>query len=146
MRPVTDHNLIKCTLSCVDKEQKGGQEKKDMYKHPISKFNFDETDDEEVVKQLNDIDWEKLLNPRVAREDFNKIFREAIEEAALKAKVPQYNKRGVRASDEIVEKMVKQPIKLHVQLGSSNTERNTDRENIKKRIQEFETDIIHCLS
>ena len=119
-------------FKCVNKEQEEIRKKEPTYKYLISRFNFDEANDEELKKQLEAIRVGDLINPQTDRGDINKLFREALEKAALRAKVPQYN-RGKRANTEKFERMLKDRTKLHSQLKEESL-RNIDRENIEKQI------------
>ena len=141
MKPLSDHNLVKCKYNCINKEEEGIRGKEPTYKYLISKFNFEEADDEKFSKELEKIRISDLINSQTDRIDINKLFREALEEAVLRAKVPQYNNRGQRANTEKLERMLKDRTKLHSQLEEGSL-RNIDRENIEKQIERLNEEIL----
>ena len=92
-------------------------------------------------QQLEAIQISDVINSKTKREDINRIFREVLEEAALKAKVPQHNKRGIRANTEQLKKMLSERAALHQQLQEEDI-RNTDKEVIEKRIEQLNREIL----
>ena len=86
---------------------------------------------------------ENFFVVKTSRHDFRGIFREAIETAAVKAKVPQFNKQGVRANKENIQRMLKERTKLHALIqGKNSTMRHTDVEETEQRIEELNEKIL----
>ena len=64
MKPISDHNLVKIKYQCdsKNKEKNNQNYMKEIYQHEISKFNFEEAEDEQVLEQIKAIPWDKRIH------------------------------------------------------------------------------------
>ena len=144
VRPLSDHNLVKCRLKCLDKKAEDSSKRVKASQFPISTFNFEFANDEDVIKELRATKWNDLIKQHSDPTKFNEAFRKAIEEAAKRAKVPKYNK-GERSEHKEIRKLMKERTKTHDQLGRENTEmRLTDKANLVARIEEINKEILEA--
>ena len=135
IQPMSDHHLVSVEFLFPDK---GEKEETipcvNTKKYPISTFNFKLADHDKMIEELEKSRLSSLISPAMDRNQMENTLRTAVEEAAIRAKVPRYNTKIKRRSKlPALQKAIDERYKLNQQL--STLEHKTNKKAKEDKLQ-----------